>query len=1289
VDGPAGVAGEGSGRTATHADPLAPYVPRLVVDWLADEPDRDHRAVSGTCVFADISGFTKLTERLATRGKAGAEEMGELLNAAFEDLLTAAYDFGANLVKWGGDAVLLLFDGDNHAVRGARAAWQMQDVMRRRGRLETSCGIVRLGMSIGVHTGDVDFLLVGSRFRELIVTGPTATTTARMEKIAQRGQVVISADTAELLPAGCVGAAQGSGLLLAHPPDVGLLPNRIPKRGGIDIGAAMCAHLRDHLRGGQVDHEHRWITVGFLEFSGTDELLAQHGPDALVEAVSYVVDAVQEAADTNDVTVLGSDVAENGGKIIITSGAPRAAGDDETRVLSALRRVVHPGGRLSLRAGVTCGSVFAGDYGPFYRKTYSIAGDVVNLAARLMTQAMPGQLIATPAVLERSRTAFDTKPLAPFMVKGKARPVEAVIVGDLRRASEPVRDDRLPLIGREAELQVLLDAAAGAARGHGAVVDIVGMPGIGKSRLIEEIADRVDARTLWADGDLYGRATPYQPMQRLLRRTLGLPIDVHESTVAAALTDLVQGTAPELLPWLPLIGIAAGVELPTTPEVEILDPEVRRTKLQTVTSDLLGRLLAMPIVIVLNDVHFMDEATLALVQRLAADAAARPWLLVTTRRPDVAPVIAAAPHVTTLRLEPLDTDAASELLTMASDATPLAAHRLRDLAERAGGNPLFLKQLVAGAVSGADLDQLPDSLEGVIAAQIDRLPTRRRRWLRAASVLGMTVDPTLLRAVLADTDIEDEDWSGLEEFIVMNLDSRLRFTHHLIRLAAYEGLPFRRRTELHARAATILETSLGKRADQYAALLSLHCLYGQRFEAAWRYSLAAGAQAREQYSPTEAAECYRRALSAAAHIPGLPDTEVADVLEDLAEVSMDLGEMTAAEHALRRARACAKSDPHRLARIQLKTARQRQHIGRHADAVRWIGRARALLRGAEDATSLVVLAGLAERGARVRYDQGAYKTAIGWAERAVHEARRAGDRLLEARSLGVLIVLSAVAGLPLDESKVRESFDMYEQMGDLRGKARTANTLGVAAYFAGNWDVAAHYYAEAERDARRIGRDFDAAANAANRAEILIQQGRIDEADALLSRAVRDLLASSATSYLGFTMMLRGQVELARGAFDAAMSHFGEARALCLEMGEADEALRIDALGAEVHLRAGEFATSLARAEETKARAVKMGSAASAIPLLDRVRGEASIALGRSAEGQAVLRAALEEARARNAAYQVESTLRVMLRLGVAADELEAEAWEDERSAIARSLGIVTPQQTEPLTAATHVSGSE
>src|SRR5579875_2573388 len=156
---------------------LAPYVPRLVADWLRDRPKASHRALDCTLVFADISGFTRMTELLGGLGKVGAEEMAGLINGTFEPLLKRAYAYGAGLIKWGGDATLLLFEGSDAVARACRAACEMQELMRGIGRIQTSRGPLRLRMSIAVHSGMCDFFLVGREsHREVLVTGPGPTT---------------------------------------------------------------------------------------------------------------------------------------------------------------------------------------------------------------------------------------------------------------------------------------------------------------------------------------------------------------------------------------------------------------------------------------------------------------------------------------------------------------------------------------------------------------------------------------------------------------------------------------------------------------------------------------------------------------------------------------------------------------------------------------------------------------------------------------------------------------------------------------------------------------------------------------------------------------------------------------------------------------------------------------------------------------------------------------------------------------------------------------------------------
>jgi ATP/maltotriose-dependent transcriptional regulator MalT len=228
----------------------------------------------------------------------------------------------------------------------------------------------------------------------------------------------------------------------------------------------------------------------------------------------------------------------------------------------------------------------------------------------------------------------------------------------------------------------------------------------------------------------------------------------------------------------------------------------------------------------------------------------------------------------------------------------------------------------------------------------------------------------------------------------------------------------------------------------------------------------------------------------------------------------------------------------------------------------------------------------------------------------------------------------------------------------------------VCAYFAGRWDDAVDLYIQAEHAFWRVGREADAVTNAANRAEVLIQQGHVEEVDEVLEVAVRVWRGTGNTSALAFGMTLLGRASVIRGDFDAAFGHFGDARAICAELGETDEIATIDALRALAHLRRGDLEAALEIAGAALADDVATGGPAT--PMLERVRGEALIASGRDKEGDQALRASLDVARRRNAAPEIAETLEVLLRLEVASTPNERADWEAERAALVKSLGIVT-----------------
>ena len=393
---------------------------------------------------------------------------------AFAELIEAAYAHHADLLKFGGDAVLLLFRGENHAHRAATAALGMQDALATMRRLSTSAGPVRLAMSVGMHAGTFHFFLVGGVHRELVVTGADASACIETEAIASAGEVMMSRATAAQFDPALLGAESGGVVRLDRQPgggpdhasvlrSLGHRPRSAPSRRRTP---ASCAASRPI-------PEHRHVAVAFVEIRGTDELLEREGPDALALALEERITAIQESCLSFDVTFAQTDVSKQAVKAILLAGAPRSAGgDEEELMLRATRAIVERPGTLPVRVGVNSGRVFAGIVGPPTRRTYTFYGDAINTAARIMVRAADGHLLVREDVLERARTTYELTPIEPFAAKGKAELVRASDVGPA--SGERELEAIGPFVGREVELDRLLAALSGAREGRGALAVVAG-----------------------------------------------------------------------------------------------------------------------------------------------------------------------------------------------------------------------------------------------------------------------------------------------------------------------------------------------------------------------------------------------------------------------------------------------------------------------------------------------------------------------------------------------------------------------------------------------------------------------------------------------------------------------------------------------------------------------------------------------------------------------------------------------------------------------------------------------
>ena len=1208
-------------------------------------PDRLHQELEGTIAFVDISGFTKLSERLARHGRSGAEELTATIDTCFVALLDLAVANGGRLLKFGGDALLVYFSGDSHEARACLAAIEMRRALREVGRLTVLGQKVSLRMSVGVHSGLFNFFLVGGSHREFIVTGPGASAVVEMEGTAHAGEIVISAATASALRAGLVGAAKGRGHLLLRAPSLPEAPPLSLERvdPGLDLRQGIPLGLRAALMT-RTEPEHRRVTVAFIHYDGTDRLIAEEGPKEAARQLDVLVTHVQDAVDRHGVTFLATDADKDGGKIILTAGAPLSSGDDEHRMLLSVREIMDAENPLHIRVGINQGSVFVGEVGPHYRRTFTVMGDAVNLAARLMAKAAPGEILTTPDLLDRSQTGFGSTELEAFLVKGKAKPVRAVRLGVKTRGAVIVNEDELPFVGRRQELQLLEGIARQAAAGHGALVEIVGVTGVGKSRLARHLREITsDRMQLFAACERYDSSTPYYTVRQLLRGLLGLPIEGGDEELTGSFLAELGRTAPDLLPWAPLIGTAIAVVVPETRESRELEEEFRRTKLAEVVMSLLAVLLPQVGLITIEDAHFMDEASADLLGHLARAVHLTSWLWCLTRR-DVGSGFVAPDDtsVTVIELHPLSQAEAAELALAATRDSPLPGREIQLLADRSGGNPLFVRELIAAVLHGDSISALPHSVEGVVVAHIDHLGATDRHLLRRMSVLGQSFGVDLLSDVVDDVPgAHDEIWTRLEPFIVRDELGHLAFRNALLRDSAYNGLSFRLRHALHSRAGDTIRSAAERDGDDQAELLSFHYLHAQRPREAWSYSLRAADRARGVYANVEAAEYYERAIAAARRLPELAPSEISGAHEGLGDARNLVGNYAGAASAYRAARRLIGQDRVAQARLLLKLARVEGWLDRYTNALRWITRGIGILKDMDSAEAVRQRAELIGWYGRFCQEGGKHRLAIKWCTQAVEQAEAVGDKETMAEALRIIDWAMMDLGLLQDPVNWEKALHLFEEIEDLSGQAAVLNLLGGFAYFKGNWDEAETLYRRAQETGRRTGDDVADAFYAFNIGEIALDQGRFDEAEKAFAAVARTWRAAGYRSGAADASGKLARVRAGQGRYDEALALF----TACIEemehIGSRADVLEARARMAECLLLSGDSSGALSLADRCLELARDLGGVPPQIPLIQRVRGAALARAGEADAAMEALNQSLRAARTRGAEYEVALTERV------------------------------------------------
>jgi tetratricopeptide (TPR) repeat protein len=911
----------------------------------------------------------------------------------------------------------------------------------------------------------------------------------------------------------------------------------------------------------------------------------------------------------------------------------------------------------------------------------------VNLAARVMSRASLGEILATDEVLQPSRTLFEISQLEPFMVKGKSQPVVASTVGPAQGTRDGTSRIELPLVGREAELAAFEEVLGDVRRGSGRLVRVIGEVGVGKSRLLgafRELAADLEQHQLTCE--LHRATTPYGAARKLFRSLVGIPADTDPSTAGQQLLAFLEGELPGLADWAPLLAMAFGAEVPATTATADLDPQYVRSRLHAAVTELLTWRWPRSVLLTVEDAQWMDEASVDLLRSISERLDQRPWVICITRR-EAAPDEDGSGPALTLPLQPLDEASTLALAVLATAEAPLPAHEMVTLVERSGGNPLFLEELVTAAREEGGIDQLPDSIEALTTARIDRLPQRDRHVLSQVSVLGQRFPLHLAAAVLPPED-GDEVWDRLGAFLERD-GGTIRFRHALTRDVAYGSLRYRLRRELHAKVGDGIVEASGGDDEEQAALLSFHFFHAQRHEEALRYSLVAAEQARMVYANAEAARFLEHALETARRIQGLPPSEPSRILEELGDVRDLMGAYRGAVAAYSSARRTLPPDPVAEARLVLKQARQHGWLSRYGQALRWIRRGLHLLEHEDGPAAATQRAQLTAWYARFCEEEGRHRLALRWSTRATELATEAGDA--EALAHAHRIRGRAHANLGDIEAATahwEEALTRYEQVEDLDGQAAMTNNLGALGYWLGDWSQAREYFRRAFEIYERVGDQDGVAVTKKNLGQLLCEQGRLAEAAELVGDALRIWQAAGHRAGVATAQRELAWIAARSGRHAEATALLDEAHAAFQVVGARVE--DIDTLGvvAECHLLTGAPGKALTVLTEALDLDVALSGTSAQSPLLHRLHGYALMRTGAFDAARIAFEASLRAGRGRDADYEVALTLRALAELastdGLAADGLAPDVLAAQSQAILDRLDVVwTPTiPAAPLTSA-------
>lgn len=786
----------------------------------------------GAVLFADISGFTPLTDMLVqTLGTIrGAEELTEQLNRVYSKLVAIVHRYRGSVIGFSGDAITCWFDTavsqTPPAARAVVCGLQMQATMQALNAQaqDSPLQIPPLEIKIGIATGQARRFTVGDPDHYLIdaLAGSLMDEVSTAESLANRGDIIVDTNTAtqlarHLTVSSWQQAENGQRFATIQHLDQPIAEDPWPDGPELSTAEALfkpwvLPSIHSHLQSGSTHFltELRSSVALFLKFDG----LEYDQDEQAGQKLDLFIRWVQAVLARYEGTLLQLTIGDKGSYLQIAFGAPIAHEDDPDRAVMAAANLLEPPPDLhyiqSIQIGISQGRMRVGTYGSPTRQVYGTLGNEVNMAARLMVQAKPWQTIVSERIVRNVNRPFRFQPLGNVEIKGKNEliPIYELTTAAAAGSSGPHMagsgwHQETTIIGRQAEQAILNDRLAALKNGEGGVILIEGEPGIGKSQLAIKLFQQAQANgmpVLMGEADAIDRATPFYAWRPVFRQLFGLLDSTESNEAARAMVRQQLQSEPEMLDRLALLNVVLPLDFAETEMTAQMSSQVRgdntNAMLLAILNKYLGETAVQPHLIIFEDAHWLDSASwtlLLLMQRSLPNL-----LLALTTRPftDTIPseynLLRQLPNCQHFLLDTMPQAEIIQLVCQRLAVKSLPKPVIRLITSKAEGHPFFSEELAyalrdAGLLivengrcqltdQAADLDYLdfPDTIEGIITSRIDRLAPSQQLVLKVASVIGRIFTMRVLGDVHPIENLRDRlmnDLGTLEKLDITPLES--------------------------------------------------------------------------------------------------------------------------------------------------------------------------------------------------------------------------------------------------------------------------------------------------------------------------------------------------------------------------------------------------------------------------------------------------------------------------------------------------------------------------------------